>query len=243
MVATMHESADAINSECGYHLGIIGWDSMWHCAWVAHGLVIPTQQYIWWTCGRLWCIFRLDVPMGTGYHLGVTGWSGGWDNRGPQKNVYKAACISKQIILPLFSIYAHIFGLLQNLSLDESIIVTLEYMPLKGVKLLDCLSDLQEPLIYWIFSEIPSGTSSIRLIAVLSASMCMGSLFVFLPFVRRESHWKPNTDSEEATLEVKPLSTLYEKSFLHSYTQKHTYIWWPLQGWSSSSRKTKTSTK
>src|SRR5882724_6422961 len=53
------------------------------------------------------------------------------------------------------------FGLLQNLSLDESIIVTLEYMPLKGVKLLDCLSDLQEPLIYWIFSEIPSGTSSI----------------------------------------------------------------------------------
>src|SRR5882724_3294105 len=52
------------------------------------------------------------------------------------------------------------FGLLQNLSLDESIIVTLEYMPSKCVKLLDHLSDPQEPLIYQISSKIPSGTLS-----------------------------------------------------------------------------------
>src|SRR5882724_3415784 len=52
------------------------------------------------------------------------------------------------------------FGLLQNLSLDKSIIVTLEYTPSKCVKLLDCLSDPQEPLINWISSEISSGTSS-----------------------------------------------------------------------------------
>src|SRR5882724_6599190 len=52
------------------------------------------------------------------------------------------------------------FGILRNWSLDESITVTLEYMPSNCIKLLNHLSDLQEPLINQISSEISSGTSS-----------------------------------------------------------------------------------
>src|SRR5882724_11774868 len=48
------------------------------------------------------------------------------------------------------------FGLFQNPSSDESIIVTLECTLLRCVKLLDCLSDPRRPLI----NRISSGTSS-----------------------------------------------------------------------------------
>jgi len=76
-----------------------------------------------------------------------------------RENVYKTACISKKNHLTALYIYTHIFGLLQNPSWDESIIVMLEYTSSNHVKLLDCLSDPQEPLINWISSDISSDTS------------------------------------------------------------------------------------
>src|SRR5882724_1221892 len=72
------------------------------------------------------------------------------------------------------------FGLLQNPSLDKSIIVTLEYMPSNHVKLLDHLSDLQEPLINQISSDISSGTLSRPVNSCFICVTCTGSLFVFL---------------------------------------------------------------
>jgi len=59
----------------------------------------------------------------------------------------------KIIILPLFYLYAHVFGLLQNLAPDECIIVILEYTSSNHVKLLDHLSDLLEHLINHISSS------------------------------------------------------------------------------------------
>ena len=111
-------------------------------------------------CGRS---SGLDVPTGNGCHLGVTGQSGSSDKLGVpfRESIYKTACISKiNLILLLFYIYAHIFGNLQKTVPRQSIIVTLEYMPSKCVKLLYCLSDPQEPHINWISSEISSGTLS-----------------------------------------------------------------------------------
>jgi len=105
----------------------------------------------------------LDVPTGNGCHSDVTGKSGGSDNRGAiQEKTYIRLLVSpKRIILSLFSIYAHVFwSFMKTHPLDKSIMVTLEYMPSKHVKLLDCLSDLQEPLINWIFSRFPQATSS-----------------------------------------------------------------------------------
>src|SRR5882724_1503184 len=70
-----------------------------------------------------------------------------------RENIYKTACICKKKLSYLFSISMLMsFGLFQNLSLDESIIDTLEYTLSKCVKLLDCLLDLHEPLINWISS-------------------------------------------------------------------------------------------
>src|SRR5882724_12608245 len=97
----------------------------------------------------------------TGCHSGVTGWSGGSDNRGPWREMYIRLLVSPNRSSYLSSISTLTsFGLLQNLSLDENIIVILEYTSSNHVKLLDHLSDPQEPLINQIYSEISSGTSS-----------------------------------------------------------------------------------
>jgi len=96
-----------------------------------------------------------------GCHLGVTEWSSGSDNRGPHRETYIRPLVSPKSSSYLSSISMLMsFDLLQNLSSDESITVTLEYTPSTHVKLLDHLSDPQEPLINRISSEISSGISS-----------------------------------------------------------------------------------
>ena len=98
----------------------------------------------------------------TGCYLGVTGQSGGSDNRGLHRKNYIRLLVSWEKESSYLSSISTLtsFGLLQNPSLDKSIIVILEYTSSNHVKLLDHLSDPQEPLIYWIYSEIPSGTLS-----------------------------------------------------------------------------------
>src|SRR5882724_9691745 len=78
-----------------------------------------------------------------------------------RENIYKTACICRKGLSYLFSISTLMsFGLFQNLSSDESIIVTLEYTLSKHVKLLDCLSDLHGPLINQLSSGTSLGTST-----------------------------------------------------------------------------------
>src|SRR5882724_8126121 len=78
-----------------------------------------------------------------------------------RENIYKTTCICKKGLSYLFSIsMLTSFGLFQNLSSNESIIVTLEYTLLKCVKLLDHLSDLHGPLINWISSGTSLGEST-----------------------------------------------------------------------------------
>src|SRR5882724_98110 len=97
----------------------------------------------------------------TGCHMGVTRWSGGSDNKGPQRETYISPLVSpnKSSYLSFISTLTS-FGFLQNPSLDESIIVIMEYTSSNCSNLLDHLSDLQEPLINWISSEISSDASS-----------------------------------------------------------------------------------
>src|SRR5882724_8393780 len=97
----------------------------------------------------------------------------------------------KRIILPLFYLYAHIFGILQNPSLDESIIVILEYTSSNHVKLLDHLSDMQEPLINHISSEISSDTLS-RLVNSCFICIHMHGFPVCIPsFCKKGKPLKP----------------------------------------------------
>src|SRR5882724_5929087 len=99
----------------------------------------------------------------------------------------------KRIILPLFYLNAHIFGILQNPSLDESIIVILEYTSSNHVKLLDHLSDPQRPLINWISLEISSATSS-RLVDSCFICIHMHGFPVCVPtFCNKGKHSNLNT--------------------------------------------------
>src|SRR5882724_2299003 len=87
------------------------------------------QQYAQEICGRLWCIIRARFPYWK--------WGATWVSPDAvvvqtigvplKENVYKTTCISKKNHLTLFYPNAHVFGLLQNLSPDESIIIILEY--------------------------------------------------------------------------------------------------------------------
>jgi len=133
------------------------------------------QQYAWTICGRLWHIARARCPK---QKQGVT-----WVSPDAvvvqtigvpfKENVCKTTCISKRIILPLFYLYTHIFGLLWKLSPDESISIILEYTSSNHVKLLDCLSDLLEPLINQVSSEVSWDAPPWPVDTWLSASMSM----------------------------------------------------------------------
>ena len=86
-----------------------------------------------------------------GCHSGVTGWSGGSDDRGLHRETYIRPLVSPKTSSYLSSISMLMsFGILQNQSWDKSIIVNLEYTSSNHAKLLDSLSDPQEPLINWI---------------------------------------------------------------------------------------------
>src|SRR5882724_2770846 len=75
-----------------------------------------------------------------GCHSGVTRWSGVSDNRGPHRETYIRLLVSPKRSSYLSSIsMLTSFGPLQNLSLDKSIIVILEYTSSNHVKLLDHL--------------------------------------------------------------------------------------------------------
>jgi len=138
----------------------------WHMVWSSTTICMR----------NLW-----QLPTGKGVPLGCHWLVCGSDNRGVlQGKLSKTTCIQKRTILPLFLYLSHIFCLLQNTSLDESIIVILEYTSSNCVKLLDHLSDPQSPHQPDIFEDFLRHMSD-QSIAVLSASMCMGSLFVFLP--------------------------------------------------------------
>ena len=104
----------------------------------------------------------LDVPTRNWCHSGVTGQSGGSDNRGAiQGKSYMRLLVSpKRIIFPLFYIYAHVFWSFMQPVLRQKYHCHSGVLPLNHVKLLDHLSDPQEPLINWISSEISSGTLS-----------------------------------------------------------------------------------
>src|SRR5882724_9399356 len=113
----------------------------------------------------------------------------------------------KQIILPLFYIYAHILGLLQNPSSDESIIVTLEYTILKHGKLLDCLSDPHKHLIHQITSGTSSGASSGPVDNCFICIHVHGFPICIPSFCKKGKTLKKQT---LASAEVKPLSIPYE---------------------------------
>ena len=96
----------------------------------------------------------------------------------------------------------------------------LEYTSSNRVKLFNCLSVPQEPLINQISSEISSDTLS-GLVDSCFICICMHGFPVCIPsFCKKGKPLKPKHWLMRKLLaEVKPLSTLYKQSFLHSYTQ------------------------
>jgi len=87
-------------------------------------------------------------------------------------NIYKAACISKtNHLTSLLHLGSHLL-VLQNLSLDESIIVTLENAPLKHVKLLEHLQICMNLSSTGYLQRSPQAHHLDQLTTVLSASMC-----------------------------------------------------------------------
>ena len=142
------------------------------------------------------------------------------------RNTYIRPLVSpKRIILPLFYLYAHIFGLLWNPSLDISLIIILEYTSSNCVKLLDHLSDPQEPLINWISSEVSSDVSPhpvntcFIFIHVHGISICIHSFLLYKGKVTQTI----TPSSEEATPEVNTSVNPTQTILLHSYAQMHTY--------------------
>jgi len=92
-----------------------------------------------------------------GYHSGVTRGNGKGHIIG---NIYKGTCTREKIILPHFLyLCSCILVYSRKPSLWTNIIVTLEYTVSKCVKLFDCLSDPNEPLINWISSPPASSGS------------------------------------------------------------------------------------
>ena len=130
----------------------------------------------------------------------------------------------KRIILPLFYINAHIFGLLWNPSPDGSILVILEYTSSNCVKLLDCLSDLQELLINHISSEISSDILS-QPVNSCFICICVHGFSVWTPSICRKGkllkmkHWL----LRKQLWRWRPLQNPIWTILLHSYAQKHTY--------------------
>src|SRR5882724_3004380 len=88
-------------------------------------------------------------------HSDVTGRTGGSsDNR----ETYIRQLVSQRTnhLTSFLYLHSHLLVYFKNPSLNESIIVILEYTLLKHVKLIECLSDPHKPLI----NQISSGTSS-----------------------------------------------------------------------------------
>src|SRR5882724_2214527 len=113
------------------------------------------------------------------------------------------------------------FGLLQNPSSDDSIIVTLEYTISKCVKLLDHLTDLHEPLINWISSGSSPAASS-GLVDNCFICVCVHSFPICVPsFLKRERHLKLNTGFCGSYGGSETSIKLYEKNHLHPICNLH----------------------
>ena len=114
----------------------------------------------------------------------------------PSRKTYIKLLVSPKItILSYLSSISTFTSLVlrRNSSPDESIIIILEHTSSNCVKLLDCHSDLPEPLL----NQVPSEeTSDVSPQLVNTCFICIHVhrfSSVFLPFVRRESHSNLNT--------------------------------------------------
>src|SRR5882724_3518760 len=138
-----------------------------------------------------------------------------------RENIYKTACICKKGLSYLFSISMLTSLVYFKTCLRMKVSLSLWSIPSQNVLNSLTISQIHMDLSLTGYPQGPPWAHQMdQMITVLSVSECMGSPSAFLPFARREKHKKASTSFEEAAVEVKPLLTPYEQSYLHSYAQK-----------------------
>ena len=129
----------------------------------------------------------LDVPTGDRGHSGVTGQSGGPNTGVPlRENIYKTTCICKKDYLTSFLYLCSCLLVYLKACLWTKVPLSLWSIPSQNMLNSLTVSQICMDLSLTGYPQGPHRPD--WMITVLSASMCMGSLSVFLPFARREKH-------------------------------------------------------